>query len=229
MYQLIFFDLDGTLYDLDDVIESVYQNQVVFLSNYLKKPRSEIQKMFSKNHIFPYKSAHAASATVLFEKIGVDKEAWKDYRETHFDVDAIQTQKAVTNDLVERFSKLAKLVLLSSNTYHTVIMVLSRLQIHSSLFSYIIASDHRNSSGVFSKTREMEEMITRFGFEGSDVLSIGDRFQTDIQPVLMVGGDGILVDGPGSVKNVYDDLCDSNLRTRASVYKFYQQNKMNEL
>ena len=50
MYQLIFFDLDGTLYDLDDVIESVYQNQVVFLSNYLKKPRSEIQKMFSKNH-----------------------------------------------------------------------------------------------------------------------------------------------------------------------------------
>ena len=67
----------------------------------------------------------------------------------------------------------------------------------------------------------MEEIITRFGFEGNEVLSIGDRFQTDIQPALMVGGDGVLVDGPGSIDYVYDDWCKKRLQTRAGIYQLF--------
>ena len=42
--------------------------------------------------------------------------------------------------------------------------------------------------------------------DGSKVLSIGDRYCTDIEPMLSIGGDGILVKKPGAVEKLLEDL-----------------------
>lgn len=221
MYRLIIFDLDGTLYDLEDVIASVYQNQVDFLSDYLRKPKSAIQKLFWESRIYPYKSSDSASATELFEKMGVDKQAWKAYKEMHFDVSAINPQNAVSPELILQFSRIATILLLSSNTYQTIIKILNRLNISPAIFSSIVSSDKRYGMGPFNKADEIKGIIQQYGVSGKTVLSIGDRFQTDILPALTVGGDGILLDEPNSIKCVYEDLCENNLQTRTGIYQMF--------
>ena len=230
MYKVIIFDLDGTLYDLNDVIASVYKIQVDFLSDYFRKTKSEIQDFFSGNQIYPYKSSNSASATELFEKIGINPQVWKSYREAHFDLSAISLKYAVSESLLVRFSKYADLVLLSSNTYQTILKILKKLKINPALFCSIISSDHRSSIGSFNKTNELKTIVNRHCLSGKDILSIGDRFKTDIQPALAVGGDGVLVNGPSAVETVYTDFSENNLQTRAGIYQFFcEENSQQEL
>ena len=51
--KLIIFDLDGTLYNLNDVVTMNYQMQLNFYSAYTSKSKKEVIEIFEKNNIFP--------------------------------------------------------------------------------------------------------------------------------------------------------------------------------
>lgn len=90
------------------------------------------------------------------------------------------------------------------------------------MFSNIISSDTDLISGSFAKEKVFEKLI-----EGKQPISIGDRYQTDILPMLKLGGDGILVEGPHELGKVYHALKSNNLEQIEKYYKGSDYNAVN--
>ena len=61
--KLIIFDLDGTLYNLNDVVAINYQMQLDFYMEYTKKDLNETVLKFEENNIFPEKRIRGAIFT----------------------------------------------------------------------------------------------------------------------------------------------------------------------
>lgn len=213
MYDFIFLDLDGTLYDIQDVLSAVYKLEVAFLGEKLHISSVQATKMLNENHIFPYMCKESRSATAYFAEIGLDTKQWKKIREASFDTTKIDKRKAACAADLEKLSQSAPLILISSNTKNNIVNTLRHIEINPSLFVSIVSSDSLHSSTPFSKKDCFCQYTGR-------LLSIGDRFETDIQPMLECGGDGMLVDGPAAISQIAVDLVQR--RFSLSGYHFYR-------
>lgn len=221
MIKLIVLDLDGTLYDINDVIKTVYQYQVAFLSEKQKKTSEEIELFFEKHGILPYVSKEMKSATELFAQIGIDKEEWKAYRNSHFDVSAIQREKAVGDKVIRHLSEYYSLVLLSSNTMTSIEKILSHLGISKEFFVEVVCSDSYPSESGFNKKDAIVYISNKYEVPFHSMLSIGDRYQTDIKPMVELGGIGILLKSPKYMDVLSSDIKSDRLASciEYEVYK----------
>lgn len=204
--KLIIFDLDGTLYNLNDVVTMNYQMQLNFYSAYTSKSKKEVIEIFEKNNIFPVMTEKSKFATEFFARMDISVDEWNDYRESLFDVTAICTKNAVGFELIEKFRYFSPLVLLSSNSLNNIHRILKYINISSDLFDEIVCSDNKYGDGIFKKIDEMKLIAERKCISTNAMLSIGDRYKTDIDPIIRLGGQGIVVDGPQDLKVVYEAM-----------------------
>lgn len=211
-YKLIIFDLDGTFYDLEDVVSANYEMQMEFLMKTAGINRQKAEKLFQCNEIYPYKSAQSKSATEYFSKIGLNLKDWKAFREEHFTVDRIQQKNAVSAGTIAEFHKIASMIILSSNSSGNIDKVLRWLHISKDLFADILCSDtFTDKNREFCKKDAMIYAAEKFQVNFEFMLSIGDRYHTDIEPLLELGGSGILVESPRCLENILQDLHNSSL------------------
>ena len=218
--KMIILDLDGTLYDINDVIGNVYNYQVMFLSSKLNKTSDDIKTYFESHGIYSYVTKESKSATELFEQLGISKEEWKTYRNTHFDVKTIQKGKAVGESSIRSLGTNHILVLLSSNTMATIEKILSHIGIPKDLFFKIICSDSFSSKQGFNKKKAMEYLAAEEDIPFCSMLSIGDRYLTDIKPMTTLGGTGILLQTPKALEKVAKDIEENNLMS-CNEYELY--------
>ena len=222
MYKLIIFDVDGTLYDLNDVVEANYNMQVDFYAQHKQLTYDEVRKIFSDNSILPYKSEKARSATEFFLKNGIDSHTWESYRNIHTSPSHIHIETAASNSLLTMYSTLTRLVLLSSNTEENIQKTLSRINIDNALFDAVFSSSSDFGPKPFNKSEMIKYILQTYDLIPSEVLSIGDRYETDIAPLISMGGDGALLKTPQSLKEIYSDLVNGTLETsETGLYKFY--------
>ena len=219
--RIIIFDMDGTLYDLDDVVSMNYEMQVAFLSMKKNMSEEETVSILTKNHIFPTINKESKSATEFFLQIGLEKNEWTEYRETYFDVSKIKKENAIGDITIHDFSNYGKLVLLTSNSYANIQRILAYLGISITFFSEVICSDRYPYSEPFNKKSAMMYIAEKYNVPFSSVISIGDRFITDIQPILDLGGKGVLIKKPSSLKMLLYDLINDKLQTNM-MYEYYQ-------
>lgn len=212
--------MDGTLYDLNDVVQMSYNIQVKFLSLKMGLSRDEAISFLAENHVYPVMKKDSKSATELFLQLGFDKKEWSDYRDKRFDVNRINTSKAIDEKTIIEFSDFATIVLLSSNAYSVIEKVLNHINISASIFDDIICSDRFPYNMPFKKRLAMEYWVSKYKVNYEDIISIGDRFETDIQPVLDIGGCGVLVRTPVSLKTVLFDIKNNTLHS-CNDYVFY--------
>ena len=203
--QLILFDVDGTLYDLHDVMDFNYKLQVDFYSGFYSISEEKTVRIFKEHGIFPAKSDQSKSATEFFMDSGIPGEAWRLYREKYFDAACIDASKAVDEATLCLFGETAPLVLLSSNSYRNIKRILKQIGISESLFEEILCSDRCDSENGFKKKREMRALAQRRKIELKNMLSIGDRYETDIRPALELGAMGIRVKGPEDLREIAAD------------------------
>lgn len=223
MYQLIIFDVDGTFYDLDDVVQDNYNMQVAFYAAEKGLSQAAVKQIFEENSILPYKSTKARSATEFFLRNGISAEGWQEYRDAHTTPNSIRRESAVSGALLAQYAELAKLVLLSSNTTENIQKVLDWLGIDPGLFGDMFCSTTRLDGQLFSKTAMMGTILERYDVEPGAALSVGDRYATDIKPLVDLGGDGVLVHMPEELKEVYSDLSSGKLGKREDArYKFFR-------
>lgn len=217
---LIVFDLDGTLYDLDDVVASNYEIQLSFVMYKTGKSRQEVVSYFDANSVFPVMTSESKSATELFLRDGFSREEWNAFREARYSVDSIDVDKAASPSLMEAFRSLGICVLLSSNSYSTILRILNRIGMRETDFSSITCSDRFEGERPFNKRDAMVRLLRIYDVEPAGLLSIGDRFNTDIRPSLDIGGAGVLVRKPKCLAAVLRDLSRNSLRDCAEYGYF---------
>lgn len=218
---IIIFDMDGTLYDLDDVVSSNYEMQIDFLSEKKGFSQEEAISFLEEHHIYPKVRKDSKSATELFLEIGLDKREWSAYKDLMFDVSKIQKDKATDEMTVKSFSQFGIIVLLSSNAYTVIERVLNHLDISPKIFNHIICSDKFPYDVPFKKQIAMEYLSKEYNVDYSNIYSIGDRYTTDILPLLGLGGKGILLKKPSSMPSVLFDFAFGSLRT-CEKYGYYE-------
>lgn len=218
MRKLLVFDMDGTLYDMGDVMYGVYDLQVSFLMDRMGWTKSKAIQFLGENGVELYVTRNSKSALGLFVQMGFERKEWTDYKQMRFPVEKIDPAKAAKPCLLERFARLGDAVLLTSNTTQLCRRILARIGLAENAFRKIVCSDTADVGTPFDKYLEVGKLMAA-GAYGS-VLSIGDRYLTDIVPVLKIGGSGCLVRGCCSLEKVCRDLECGHLSS-CPEYEYY--------
>lgn len=220
-YKIIIFDLDGTLYDLNDVVSMNYDIQFKFLKQNTSLNNDEISNLFQSNNIYKEKRISSKSCTELFIRMGFDKNKWNKFREANFNVNHININNCVKEESIIDLKKQYSVILLSSNSINNINRILKHININSQLFNEIICSDCNALKNNFNKKDAMEYIEHKYKCETCNMLSIGDRYETDIKPCISIGGDGILIKKPTNIVKIISDLKNNSILT-CGEYSFYK-------
>lgn len=219
-FDLIIFDMDGTLYNMEDLIEPSFHIAVDYLIKYQNYDKESAIKLLNSNDIYPYVYEKAKSTTQLFASMGFSIPEWNDFRSIAFPFEKINKNNAATNDLLISFSKLCTIVLLTNNSQKNVDNVLKHLDIKKETFDNIFLNDANRV--CFNKKVIMSNIINKYNVKLERVLSIGDRYNIDGLPMLELGGKSIIVSNPSGLKKVLEDNPDFKDNDK---YKYYDKIK----
>ncbi|MCC8051380.1 MAG: HAD hydrolase-like protein [Clostridiales bacterium] len=193
MIKLIILDVDGTFYNINDVADLNFDLETQFLCDQCCISKKDAIKQLNQNGIFDSIRRESKSATEYFSQIGLPAEQWKQYRELNFNVSLINKENAITNCMICDLHNIAPLVIVSSNSEQNIRNILNFLEIDLNYFRGLYTSDNYVQGGRFSKKRVFREILDKEGLKGKNVVSIGDRYFSDIQPIEDLGGKGFLV------------------------------------
>lgn len=208
--------MDGTLYDLKDLVEHGFNVTIEYLTTYKGMSKEQATKFLNDNSIYPYIIKDAKSTTHLFMSLGYDIKHWDEYRSNLQDTSLIKKENAIQKETLEELKKLAPCVLLTNNTPQNVHATLNRIGLKEEDFSSIYTNDqdHKN----LSKTNAMAKIIKTYNAKAEDTLSIGDRYLVDVKPILELKGKGIVIPRPSSFKKVIEDF--NNFKT-CDEYEYF--------
>lgn len=205
--QVIVFDIDGTLYPLQGIAELNFYNATNFLSDKLKITTCEASEMLKANGILPYASKKNNSITQYILSLGFSSMCWNNYRLAHYPIEHIDVENSVNIEILYQLKKYYKLIALSSNMYAISCKILDKIGIDKNVFNNIFCLDKTPlQASTFSKKEVLSYISITMNIPYSSILSIGDRFSSDIEPILELGGKGALVSGPQDISEIADVL-----------------------
>lgn len=202
-YKLIFIDMDGTLYDMEDMVIDGYNSALDYLVDYQGFSSEEAELLLKENHIYPYVSEDACSATAFFMSRGYDVKEWDQKRSENFNCQPIDINKAMKLQSLRRLSESAALVLLTNNTLKNVKRILHHLHIPEDVFTEIFCNEKENKTP--SKKPLMEQLMTKYQARPEETLSIGDRYNVDGRPLVELGGDALIIRRPQFIEEYLND------------------------
>lgn len=221
----IIFDIDGTLYDIDDVIKDVYNSQVSYYQQKTGLGKEEINKLFLENAILSYRSDKAKSATEFFGNKGFDLVEWGSYKNKHFSVASIEIEKAIKSEDINLIAERHILFAVTSNTLVNAKKVLDKIHIDESLFTEIITGDSIRDLKPFSKKKVFDYLIKKYSLENERVLSVGDRYDTDIKPILEMGGKGLILYKPAGLR-MFLNATNIDANGGNNHYRYYEKSEL---
>jgi len=211
--------MDGTLYDLNDLVEENFYSTVNYLVNYHNFDRQKAIDFLIDNNIYPYISNNSKSSTALFSSLGYDITIWNEYRSKVFPYKNIKIQNSVNIDTLIKFKEKAHIVLLTNNTIENINNLLNHLQIDECVFEEIVYC--KDLTKHVSKFDNMKYLISKYKCKPSECLSIGDRYEVDGKPMVELGGKAIIIKKPSSLMKILQDF--DNFKT-CDEYEFTYEN-----
>ena len=216
--KLVVVDLDGTLYDLSRIIRRIYELQVDFFSSEKKMSKERVTELFKDNCIFPYVTKESKSATEFFLQSGIDNKRWTRCRNEYDYIMDIVPEKTINQELISMLKLNYKVILLSSNTLQNVFRTLEKIAINKDVFDKIICSNENKNA--FQKDNCLREYCLYQKINTDEVLSIGDRYQTDIMPLVKLGAIGVWLKKPKFFSSLTKDIMSLCLRS-GEEYEVY--------
>jgi HAD superfamily hydrolase (TIGR01549 family) len=209
-FKAIVFDLDGTLYPRETYISAYYDFTLHALGELLHYGRKDAEEALRKENISGDPKAKQGSVSSLMVRLGVPIDFWNKYRDEKFALSRLVSYDPELEEGVRRLGSSYHLAIVTNNTLITTKNILAKLGLADADFSLIITSDSELSVKPISKC--FIHVAERLTISPHAMLSIGDRFKVDIEPLLALGGSGILVSGPKEIPLIVEKLCSLTCR-----------------
>ena len=202
--RLIIIDMDGTLYDMSDLIADGFNTAVNYMVEFYEFEKEDAVRTLNDNHIYPFVAPDAKSTTQFFFSRFIDVNHWDAYRCKHFAYHLIDKSKAVGEDTLKKLSAIAPLVLLTNNTRINVSHVLKQIDVSEDTFDQIMCNEKENKSPT--KTILMEKLMRQYDVLPEETLSIGDRFDVDAKPMLELKGKALILKKPKAIERFLEEF-----------------------
>ena len=194
--RVIIFDFDGTLYQtpnykaeyiryllgvIDDLSysDSVKKNPLKYLEQYGFINDDELPS-FTEN---------------CEEFFSVYKPELDEYKLTHFYQPDYKNVITMSNEFLRKLQTQSHLVLVSNEVRENIEYKAEKLGIDLSVFDNLYCP-----SVAFPKCHTKYEIykkiVNNYLADGTEIYAVGDRYKVDIEPLLKLGGAGLLVDDP---------------------------------
>ena len=204
--RFIIIDMDGTLYDMADLIADGFDTAVAYMMEFYEFEKEDAVKTLNDNHIYPYVAADARSTTQFFLSRFIDTHHWDSYRSEHFGYPLIVKEKAMTEEMLKKLADIAPLVLLTNNTRINVSHVLNQIGVSEDVFTEIMCNENENKSPT--KAVLMEKLMKEYDVKPEETLSIGDRFDVDAKPMILLGGKALILKKPQYLNKFLQEIED---------------------
>jgi len=190
--KLIIFDFDGTLYPRNIYLDEYYNFALKSIMKLFDKTQEEALKILNENNIQIEKELRNGSISKTMMKLGLTIKEWNSYRDKNFDVSYKINKNMVLKNELDILRKLYSLALFSNNSSYALSKIINKLGIPKKYFSIILTSDSKTK--LKPSIEGFRFIIKEYKVLSKEVLSIGDRYEIDILPVLKIGGNGILIE-----------------------------------
>lgn len=205
--KVVVFDFDDTLYSgLDKTPWKEFcRNTIIDLLGFLSKEQlDEIkvdvdQRSMSDRQVIEYLSNY-----------GVDKKAFEEYKSTHEVIgENFDECKIVSNKVLKKFADNFKLYIVSNSVQESVLKNCEKIGIDTTFFEKIIGNNF--IKGKESKRYIYQEIIESENIKPNEFFVIGNNFEKDILPALIIGGNGQKID---EADFKLEDFFDKNLNVK---------------
>lgn len=186
----IIFDFDETLYyseTMQDEYINFIKNSVMDLTG--QSEDKVVSLMSEIGFVKDNQSRPRMRNSVVH--FGSSIEAWDKYRENHFFIPDASKIISVNNESLAKLKQLFSLSIVSTEMVANIKTKAEKYNIDLSNFKYIYGSTSYETTT--EKSTFYKEIISKEEITPKEVVVIGDRFKVDIQPLLDMGGNGILI------------------------------------
>lgn len=197
----VVFDLDGTLYPRAIYSTVYYDFTRRALEDLLGLPDLEARELLRAAGILRTPSAYQGSVSTLLNSRGVPIREWNAYRDARFDMSELVREDSDLRSTLRHLAGRYTLALMTNNTAGMTRKVLRRLALLDGVFSVVLTSDE--NVGLKPDSRCFARAAEELAVSPEEMLSVGDRYTVDIEPLLGLGGSGLLVSGPSEIVDFF--------------------------
>lgn len=186
--KVVVFDFDNTLYR-----NLIIDDWRPYCNNAIKEILSFLPTKEQVESIIQNQTDYSDISIIkTLKKYGVSYDVWLKYRDDNLRNCDVSNAVTVANKTLEDFAKNYTLYIATFNTKKHVECLSGKLGINLSYFKDIITVDYENENSdkslMYTKIAALEKV------KPSEMFVIGDKFETDIAPMLSIGGKGAVVE-----------------------------------
>ncbi|MBO6047116.1 MAG: HAD family hydrolase [Erysipelotrichaceae bacterium] len=194
----ICFDVDGTFYPAEFYLKTYYEFLIDSLKVYYDYTREQSIKALTDYGIYNYYDpVNSRSGTDFMINTGIPADEWNAYRDIHYRLRGFKQTTTVDVELLKDLKKDYLLFVVSNNTPDVIEETLGEMEVDLDIFDYIYTSidlfvdDHK-----VTKDHVYKRIHDTYDIAYEEMIGVGDRYIIDLDPLVQLGGNGLLVEGP---------------------------------
>ena len=201
--KVLIFDFDETLYYSHNMKDYYVNYILTTLQNLTDLTKEKALELMNK-YGFTSNNGERVSFGKNCDKFGVTKQQWNNYRIDNFFQIDYSSAEIVDNSLLNDLSKLFNLYIVSNEILENLEYKAKMLNIDLSVFKKIYAPLKKDVLNYKSSKQEIyKQIIEEENCKPQEVFAIGDRYAVDVQPLIELGGTGLLVKRPSEISDFF--------------------------
>ena len=200
--ECVIFDFDDTLYTQLNKEENYLNYVIKTLCDILTIDNNKAIDIL-KNFDF-FNTSQRPRLTAIMKSFGNEiLDAYNQYRINNFYMPSLIGLKKVSNSKLKSLKDKCIVCLVSGEYELNVEKKADAMKIDLSLFDYLAFGNIEQKK---EKEEIYKEIIQKFGVSSEQVLVIGDRYMVDIDPIVKLGGGGVLVNNSDEATLVINEI-----------------------
>ncbi len=197
--KIIIFDLDGTLYDTEEINNQNLFSSIISIQEYLNIEYNEAIKILEENRKLPNNEDNKKSLAETLENIGVPNEIIEKNQLKYIEPELYIQKDEILVDLIRMLKHSAKLAVFTNTRNIIAHKILQCLGFNPNDFDLVMTGDMLQQAKP--STRELRKCIEMLNGSIENSIIIGDRWHVDIEPAIKIGMEAYFVSNRIDVVN----------------------------